>query len=114
MALAKSSGGSSMDVLQSAGLTQSAAEEAFTVVQKAGLGSIEDLRHVWSNAESGEWSRLALSSETKEKLMAYFEKEMGITFGKMKVPPRAMCSSMAGNSIQTRGGQMVGPWRSGY
>mmetsp|Transcript_18968 Transcript_18968/g.44581 ORF Transcript_18968/g.44581 Transcript_18968/m.44581 type:complete len:112 (-) Transcript_18968:35-370(-) len=111
MAIAKAD---SLDLLQAAGLSGDTAKEVLAVIQKAGLGSQEDLRQAWMNADTGEWSRLALDSETKEKLMAYFEKDMGISYGKMKVPPKAMCTSMAGTTLQTRGGQLVGPWRSGY
>uniref|UniRef100_A0A7S4R6B5 Uncharacterized protein n=1 Tax=Alexandrium monilatum TaxID=311494 RepID=A0A7S4R6B5_9DINO len=107
-------GGSSMDTLQSAGLSSDAAKDVYAVLQKAGLSAKDDLRQAWMNAESGEWTRLAIDSETKQKLMVYFEKDLGISYGKMKVPPKAMCTSMAGSTLQTRGGQMVGPWRSGY
>eukprot|EP00420_Gonyaulax_spinifera_P032094 CAMPEP_0197877092 /NCGR_PEP_ID=MMETSP1439-20131203/5911_1 /TAXON_ID=66791 /ORGANISM="Gonyaulax spinifera, Strain CCMP409" /LENGTH=114 /DNA_ID=CAMNT_0043496421 /DNA_START=69 /DNA_END=413 /DNA_ORIENTATION=+ len=114
MALVTRTGPSSLQAFTSAGMSESAAQEAHAVVQKAGLGSLEDLKQAWSNAGSGEWSRLALDSEVKDKLMAYFEKDIGMTVGKMKVPPKALCTTMAGNTLQTRGGQMVGPWRSGY
>merc|ERR1719436_453035 len=107
-------GGGAYEVLTAAGLDQGELDQAFAVLQAEGVSSKNDLREIWANAATGKWSKLAIPTATKEKIMTLFEKEMGIKYEVVQAPPKALATSMSGWAVGTRGGQMVGPWRQGY
>ncbi|CAJ1431194.1 unnamed protein product [Effrenium voratum] len=104
---------SSSDVLRKLGLSRNMLEEAEAILQEQGLESLVELRHRWANARDGRWSRLPLPKMVKEDLMSYFEEEMGVSYGKMPVPPKELCTPAGpGFTMSTLGGQGLGAWRA--
>mmetsp|Transcript_148115 Transcript_148115/g.369269 ORF Transcript_148115/g.369269 Transcript_148115/m.369269 type:complete len:111 (+) Transcript_148115:80-412(+) len=106
-------GDDAMKVFRAMGLSQTEASAAFAAAQREGLGSKAELRQAWYSPGDGRFSRLAVSSEVKEGLMKYFEKEIGLTYGQAEVAPQAVVAPMR-FPLTTRGGRAMGPWRHGF
>ncbi|CAE7765191.1 unnamed protein product [Symbiodinium sp. CCMP2456] len=103
---------STLQLMRRLGLSETQTEEAWAVLQKEKLETVDALRHIWSHTSDGRWQALSLDSNVKDDLMSYFESEMGVSYGKMQVPPKELCIAAGpAFAISTRGGQAVGVFR---
>ncbi|CAE7942337.1 unnamed protein product [Symbiodinium necroappetens] len=60
---------SALQLMRRLGLSETQTEEAWAVLQKEKLETVDALRHIWSHTSDGRWQALSLDSNVKDELM---------------------------------------------